>query len=85
MKQGIKTLLTLNATVGGAIMSEQNDDQVEDDLVLLDEDLVDMLLNYDQFFCRNCGQGCSVPVANIPDVCRKCGGTTFQSIMDVVS
>jgi hypothetical protein len=48
--------------------------------VKLDPDLVDLLVNYDQFVCRNCGAGCSVPIGETPDACRTCGGTVFRNL-----
>jgi DNA-directed RNA polymerase subunit RPC12/RpoP len=46
----------------------------------LDPELVDLLQNYDQFVCRNCGRGCSVPMGDTPEACPQCGGTTFDNV-----
>ena len=54
-----------------------------DDIIPLSPELMDMLMNYDQFWCNTCGQGCSVPTGETPESCRKCGGTTFTNIDDV--
>ena len=48
--------------------------------IVLPPDLIDWLLNYELFNCRNCGQGVSVATNETPDCCARCGGTTFEKV-----